>query len=156
MTSLLIEPALKRCFKCGQSKPISGFYRHPQMGDGHLGKCKECTKADAAYRERWLRATDPEWVARERARCAAKQRGYQPDPEKERAREAARGAIAKGLIAKPDHCQRCGNRLPAPRIHAHHADYSRPLDVVFVCAGCHAVLDGRARPDSPAAQEMAA
>lgn len=27
-------------------KPIDDFYKHPQMGDGHINKCKDCTKKD--------------------------------------------------------------------------------------------------------------
>lgn len=35
----------KVCFKCGGTFPLEGFYRNPRMADGHLGKCKDCTKA---------------------------------------------------------------------------------------------------------------
>ena len=37
----------KRCFKCLEIKSADDFYKHAAMGDGRLGKCKECTKADA-------------------------------------------------------------------------------------------------------------
>ena len=37
---------MKICFKCGQQKELNQFYKHPQMLDGHLGKCKECSKKD--------------------------------------------------------------------------------------------------------------
>ena len=36
----------KVCFKCGISKSLDDFYKHSQMKDGHVNKCKDCNKAD--------------------------------------------------------------------------------------------------------------
>ena len=57
----------KVCFKCNAEKPLTDYYKHPKMGDGHLGKCKACTKSDTKKRAVEL-ADDPEWVEKEQAR----------------------------------------------------------------------------------------
>ena len=58
----------KKCFKCNLEKSLSEYYKHKQMKDGHLNKCKDCTKKDASKRESILR-DNPEWLEKERKRC---------------------------------------------------------------------------------------
>ena len=57
----------KVCFKCGVEKAINDFYKHPQMSDGHLNKCKECTKNDVSNNY-LVKTKNSEYVEKERAR----------------------------------------------------------------------------------------
>lgn len=51
-------------------------------------------------------------------------------------------AVVSGRIVKPKRCQRCGaiNRKCADgrsSLQAHHGDYQKPLDVIWLCPSCH-------------------
>lgn len=60
-------------------------------------------------------------------------------PEKEAARRQVRSAIASGSLTRLS-CEVCG----APEVEAHHDDYSRPLDVRWLCRVHHREHHARA------------
>lgn len=150
----------KICFKCKIEWPLDNFYRHPGMSDGHLNKCKNCNKKDVIenrnnnidyYREYDAKRTqDPE--RRERnTKYSANYRKEHPErrketcnnyikkyPERYKANYTLTNAVRdKKIFRKP--CYVCGDL----KSQAHHHDYSKPLDVVWVCAVHHAALENR-------------
>ena len=130
---------VKKCFKCLKVKDLNDFYRHPQMSDGHLGKCKECAKVDSrgnykqeivakkAYEKK--RTQDPHRKAKklEYQRTRRKNR-----PERNKAYMAVSRAVKNGKLVKMS-CRDCGDK----KVEAHHSDYSKPLDVAWLCFACH-------------------
>jgi hypothetical protein len=136
----------KRCFKCGETKPLDAFYKHPMMLDGHLNKCAECTKADTranrAARVEYYQAYDrtrnrhPERMTARRERQQGPRK--ETDPVKYAARNKLSNALRVGRIKKPPECQICA--VCDDRLHGHHEDYTRPLDVIWVCNACHAFI----------------
>ena|SRR3990167_1263179 len=55
--------------------------------------------------------------------------------EKEHARYLMRKAIFKGILVRSKICQFCEKEKP--RIGGHHYDYSKPLEVIWLCPSCH-------------------
>ena len=126
---------MKTCFKCGDSKPRTEFYKHSMMADGLLGKCKDCAKADViANRESKI----------EYYREYDRKRGSRQTPlrQKELRAKYPRQYRAKGMVAYAvrskklfrEPCEVCGSEKST---HAHHDDYAKPLNVRWMCAAHH-------------------
>lgn len=51
---------------------------------------------------------------------------------------AVLNAIRTGALTRPATCSECG-KLPTgkSKIHGHHRDYLKPLEVVWLCTKCH-------------------
>lgn len=205
-------PVTKACFKCGETKPLSEFYKHPKMADGHVNKCKVCNKQDVhkhrqdnlekiqeydrtrrkkglVSEERWediatkrreyseaYYADNPDkweeklrnarkesYFPEEWEEILAKDRKSSKTPEDwEKRREYTRNyakdnysidkvreyrarnpkkhathgkvayAIKIGTLVKCP-CEVCG----CENVHAHHCDYNKPLDVMWLCPEHH-------------------
>lgn len=136
---------VKECFKCGCVLPLDMFYKHPKMPDGHVNKCKACNKRDVrenrAAKVEYYRDYDKirgNYDERIRSRIPYQREYRERFPEKYKAHMAVSVAVRGGRLVNPCVCETCGESFPKKYIHAHHDDYSKPLDVRWVCVACHA------------------
>jgi hypothetical protein len=53
------------------------------------------------------------------------------------ARSILNNAIIRGEVKRLTWCQLCGRNVPQKVVEAHHADYSQPLSVVWMCKRHH-------------------
>lgn len=129
----------KKCFKCSEVKDISEFYKHKMMADGHLNKCKACTKSDVgkhrienlekvrAYDRN--RAKNPE---RSKSASEISARWRKEDSRRMRCHNAVARAVRKGTLVRLA-CERCRSS----KAYAHHESYDHPLVIVWLCQPCH-------------------
>jgi hypothetical protein len=57
-------------------------------------------------------------------------------PEAVKAQKKLHYALKTGKIVKPELCEKCKEKK---RLSAHHEDYSKPLDVKWLCSSCHKI-----------------
>jgi hypothetical protein len=124
------------------------------MKDGHLNTCKIChNKISKKYRE-----DNPKECAAAKKRCyerkpevyKAKAKEWRKShlesrkeefkkykekyPEKVAAHVAVMVEVRSGQMCPPDYCEGCFGSAP---LEAHHPDYSKPLNVEWLCKKCH-------------------
>ena len=137
------------CVRCGAVLPYSEFAKDRRSPTGHGSRCKRCEAARQReydsrpenrerkalwQRDRYYRKADS-GKRRSRYRAThAEPSAWDRDPVKEAARRKFRQAVRAGRLAKPETCEDCGSKSP---LHGHHEDYSKPLEVAWVCQPCH-------------------
>lgn len=141
----------KLCNKCKELKSFEDFYKDSN-------KCKSCISVDRKEyraanlvrirdsdrnRRRKSNMTDMQWESRkiycrEYAKAnseiikAVKLKYIETNPLKRAAHVFVGNAIRDGRLLKQP-CEVCGSK----EVHAHHRDYSRPLEVMWLCPEHH-------------------
>ncbi len=129
---------MSKCIQCTQEKPGSEFYSHPAMSSGHVNVCKDCHKSRMRVRARINPAVQE--YNRERSKTPARKAKAAENrktwraknPLATKAHNAVNNAVRDGRLIKLP-CEFCGDE----KVHGHHKDYSKPLEVIWLCAKCH-------------------
>lgn len=111
----VLAPTEKLCCTCREVLPASAFNRARSKPDGLHTQCRACNNAAC----RAHKAEHP----------------TKPDADKDRARGRLTKAVKRGEIDRAP-CAVCGLK----DAEAHHEDYSRPLDVIWLCHAHHMEL----------------
>jgi hypothetical protein len=142
------------CDHCHQDKPIEDFYSYAKR------KCKQCfkdyrIKYEATHRDIIRAKSNRMYHKHREARIlkglygngAKKDQADQVNAEwiknnreKRNASANLRYAVAMGRVVKPDACEICNRRRS---LQGHHRDYSKPLEVQWLCVSCHRLIHSK-------------
>ena len=141
---------MKRCKKCGESKPYSEFHRATGMRDGHRSECKACHHAQ---QKRWYEANREASIASvKRWQQANKDHlhAYRREYRQRRKVEERNAYLLRNFgISNDDYddllsrqgggCAICGR---PPKKAALHVDHDHNTGIVrgLLCVGCNNAL----------------
>lgn len=129
---------IKTCPFCKKEKDASEFYINCRTIDGYHNYCKSCV----GVKKKTWKKQNPAKVAKQDRRYILKHRDKVKNkitrwrkrhPDHYRAHHAVYYALKKIKIKKMP-CEICGS---LKLVEGHHRDYSKPLDVVWLCKDHH-------------------
>jgi hypothetical protein len=143
---------MKRCTKCDLKKELVYFYKSNKTLDGYHNSCKECWKV--RRHERYFENRDKvrkqcriyyilhsdhlKAKSKRQKKTIGQLHMYRAkNPEKYKARYVVSNSLKRGIITKKDKCEICNSKQ---KLQAHHRDYTKPLEVLWVCRNCHAKI----------------
>lgn len=133
---------MKTCPKCKTEKPLLDFQKDSSRKDKLHPWCRDCVnfswreRYKNGYRETHLKK---KWMGGDKNRI----REYNLRKKKKwgiklKAQQTLRNAVRAGkVIMKP--CEKCGHK----KVHGHHENYKKPLEVIWLCDTHHKEIHGR-------------
>ncbi len=124
------------CNKCNIEQPESSYYPRNKV-------CKECTKKRVAEYQRGTgkishNLSSLKYNKSEKGKIAMQKAhdNYMSNHrERKRTHWSIKRAVKSGTLIRPGFCEKCGI---ACKPQGHHCDYTKPLEVNWLCIKCHA------------------
>ena len=98
---------------------------------------KECRTALIDWRQRRKRQKEKVKIEKVKIIKPPSKASLRPDYLKWKARKAVELALRYGKITRPDQCPLC---LENKKTEAHHHNYSKPLEIEWICRKCHLAI----------------
>jgi hypothetical protein len=138
---------MKICSLCQRELPLESFNKRHRSGhDYYYTTCKECRRLQRReIREKYpetYKGKDGKYYKRHKEDIAKKRNDWgRENKDKVSAHNKVNYALRKGVLVKSVECEECGG---GGEIVAHHEDYSKPLEVKWLCPKCHMRLHAAA------------
>jgi hypothetical protein len=126
---------MKKCYRCGIIKEDVEFSKDKYKTDGYKSCCKVCCKIRWPSNHELEAIRVAKWNKKNNYKTQTKYR--LEHLEKYHAKILVKQARCRGELIKPNQCENCLVVMDINKIQAHHKDYSKPLEVQWLCRKCH-------------------
>ncbi len=141
---------MKTCSKCKKELNLDNFVRDKQKLSGYYSQCKACKREYLSRNKGHISKQRSVYWDNNKGVLSKKAKVYRQEnkgklseysaeyrannPHKLKAYQLLRDSFRYGNNTKPLNCTKCGNNS---KLEAHHEDYTKPLDVLWLCRSCH-------------------
>ena len=129
---------MRTCNVCKELKPLEMFFKDKNRAEGRTYRCKDCERLQRREQrknniETFIRKDRNYYINNKEKIRLARIAWYKKNKHKQSAHEKVKRALLNGTLIRPSKCEQCENT----KLVAHHEDYSKPLDVNWLCQTCH-------------------
>jgi hypothetical protein len=135
--------SMKLCRMCGVEKERETEFYVSRSRNGYQSHCKKC-QLEGPRPDRAIYFKGPGRASWVKAGIKASKKF----PEKWAARQAVTRAVNRGELIRPTVCE-MQNEVCKFGIQGHHPDYTKPLEVRWLCGKHHRLLHEQLKKDNP-------
>jgi hypothetical protein len=127
-----MKNTLNKCARCKVLKQCNANAKY-YLKNGECRYSYLCLDCNAERARKYRTTGKGKDVYREIMR-----KQYEKHKEKCIARQKVNYRVRRGKMVRPDQCSICKQNK---KVEAHHSDYSKPLDVKWLCRQCHFMVE---------------